>query len=305
MEFAKQKSQKHEKGQILSSWRRERDSNLESGSPYPFEKSRKFRTLGTREACRRRSMCPASIASSSLPKRSCDNHWAYWALLRHDSRPLKSWFEGWSDCEGPEEREEDDAQNHPQPCENEAKVVTDGAEDDVGGMAGATFKIAAAEVTFCLHMSDHRLDGEAPLRIAGQRPGVQHELTTRCPGICGDDGSLHTELVSCAGLVLADAFHFRCVEGIQLLPTLALLLRADLIGLREWPSECRLEVGVACDLAMSRTSRPSRSQLSAVAVELFGMGITPCHYGGALGDAHVGLPQPHAPLALAAAIAVW
>ena len=44
---------------------------------------------------------------------------------------------------------------------NEAKVVTDGAEDDVGGIAGATFEIAAAQVTFCLLMSDHRLDGGA------------------------------------------------------------------------------------------------------------------------------------------------
>jgi hypothetical protein len=38
-EFAKQKSQKHETGQILSSWRREQDSNDESASPYPFENS--------------------------------------------------------------------------------------------------------------------------------------------------------------------------------------------------------------------------------------------------------------------------
>jgi hypothetical protein len=57
-------------------------------------------------------------------------------------------------------------QNHSQPCENEAKVVADGAEDDVGGIAGATLEIAAAEVTFCLHMSDHRLDGGAPPELA-------------------------------------------------------------------------------------------------------------------------------------------
>jgi hypothetical protein len=57
-------------------------------------------------------------------------------------------------------------QNHPQPREHEAKVVTDGAEDDVGGIAGATFEIAAAEMTFCLHMSDHRLDGGAPSELA-------------------------------------------------------------------------------------------------------------------------------------------
>jgi hypothetical protein len=42
----------------------------------------------------------------------------------------------------------------------------------------------------------------AVIRIAGQRPGVQHELATRGPGIDGDDGSLHTELVGRAGFAL-------------------------------------------------------------------------------------------------------
>jgi hypothetical protein len=43
---------------------------------------------------------------------------------------------------------------------------TDGAEDDVGGIAGATFEIAAAEMTLCFHMSDHGLDGGAPRELA-------------------------------------------------------------------------------------------------------------------------------------------
>jgi hypothetical protein len=38
-------------------------------------------------------------------------------------------------------------QNHSQPGENEAKVVPDGAEDDVGGIAGATF----ARITIAHH----------------------------------------------------------------------------------------------------------------------------------------------------------
>src|SRR5207253_6420166 len=105
----------------------------------------------------------------------------------------------------------------------------------------------------------------------------------------------------CAGLALADALHLRSVEGIQLPAALALLLRTDLIGAREWPGECRLEVRVACDLASDVANEPAKpgaqnAQLSAVAVELFGMGITRCHHGGALGDAHVRLPQPHAVL---------
>src|SRR5262245_38708289 len=93
---------------------------------------------------------------------------------------------------------------------------------------------------------DDGAEGVAGIRVGGQRPGVQHELATRCRGIGGDDGSLHTERVRCAGLALADAFHRRSVEGIQLPAALALVLRADLISAREWPSECRLEVRVAC-----------------------------------------------------------
>src|SRR6516225_4694982 len=141
----------------------------------------------------------------------------------------------------------------------------------------------------------------AIIRIAGQRPGVQHKLATRCPGIGGDDGSFHTEFVRRAGLAPADALHLRSVEGIQLPAALALLLRADLIGTREWPGEYRLEVRVACNLAPDVANEPAEAgaqnaQLSTVAVELFGMGITPCHHGGALGDAHIRLPQPHAAL---------
>ena len=95
---------------------------------------------------------------------------------------------------------------------------------------------------------------------------------------------------------LADALHLRSVEGIQLPAALALLLRADLIGTREWPGEYRLEFCVACDLAPDVANEPAEAgaqnaQLSTMAVELFGMGITPCHHGGALGDAHIRLPH--------------
>jgi hypothetical protein len=51
------------------------------------------------------------------------------------------------DGEGPDYGEKDDAQNHPQPGEEEAKVVTDGAEDGICGVAGAAFEIATAERT--------------------------------------------------------------------------------------------------------------------------------------------------------------
>src|SRR5262249_210379 len=141
----------------------------------------------------------------------------------------------------------------------------------------------------------------AVIRIAGQCPGVQHELATRRPGIGGDDGSLHTQLLRRVGLALPDALHLWSGERIQLPTALALLLRADLIGARERQGECRLEVRVAYDLApdvANESAEPSaqNAQLSAVAVELFGMGITPRHHCGALGDAHLPLPQPHAVL---------
>src|SRR5262249_61849844 len=86
-------------------------------------------------------------------------------------------------------------------------------------------------------------------------------------------------------------------EGIQLPAALALLLRADLIGAREWPGKYRLEVRMAYDLAPDVANEPAEpsaqnAQLSAVAVELFGMGKTPPHQGGALGGWHVRLPPP-------------
>jgi hypothetical protein len=39
--------------------------------------------------------------------------------------------------------------------------VADAGEDDVGGVAGAAFEIAAAEVTFGLQVADDGLDGGA------------------------------------------------------------------------------------------------------------------------------------------------
>jgi hypothetical protein len=42
--------------------------------------------------------------------------------------------------------------------------VTDGAEDDVGGVAGATFEIAAAEMALCFHIV---------------RSGANHSLSAR------------------------------------------------------------------------------------------------------------------------------
>src|SRR5262249_18839544 len=82
------------------------------------------------------------------------------------SRPLRSRFEGWLDGEHLECQQEKEAQNHPQPGEDEPKIVADGTQDDVGGIAGATSEIRAAEMPLCLHMSNPRLDRGAPSELA-------------------------------------------------------------------------------------------------------------------------------------------
>jgi hypothetical protein len=53
-----------------------------------------------------------------------------------------------------------------QPGEDTAEVVSDGGEDGVGGVAGATFEIAASEVTFSLEVAYHGLDGGASSQLA-------------------------------------------------------------------------------------------------------------------------------------------
>ena len=57
---------------ILSSWRRERDLNHESASPYPFENSKEFSKLGTRGPRRssRTRMCRCSCGTVAPPPRA-------------------------------------------------------------------------------------------------------------------------------------------------------------------------------------------------------------------------------------------
>ena len=46
--------------------------------------------------------------------------------------------------------------------------MADGGEDDVGGVAGAAFEIAAAEVTFSLEVADHGLDSRSAIGVAAR-----------------------------------------------------------------------------------------------------------------------------------------
>src|SRR6202021_3447450 len=81
-------------------------------------------------------------------------------------RPLRSCFEHWLGSDGIEERGQDEAPKGSQPDEDAAEVVADGGEDDVGGIAGAAFEVAAADVAFGLEVSDDGLDGGAAAQFA-------------------------------------------------------------------------------------------------------------------------------------------
>jgi hypothetical protein len=105
---------------------------------------------------------------------------------------------------------------------------------------------------------------------------MQDELTAGGARIGGHDGDLDAELVGGAGLAFADALNLGNMEGIQLPAALALLLGADLVGLRQRPFEHGLEVGSTCDLAPDVADepaepRPQDAPLPMVALELLGM----------------------------------
>jgi len=65
-----------------------------------------------------------------------------------------------------------------------------------------------------LGLVDDVAQGVAVVWVAGQRSGMQHELTARDAGVGGDDGDLDAELVRRAGLAFADALGLRGMEGI-------------------------------------------------------------------------------------------
>ena len=50
--------------------------------------------------------------------------------------------------------------------------MADGGEDGVGGVASGSLEIAAAEMAFGLHVSDHGLDGGAAAQFA--LDGTEH-----------------------------------------------------------------------------------------------------------------------------------
>ena len=77
------------------------------------------------------------------------------------------------------ERCQDEAQQDPQPGEDEAQVVADCGEDGVRGVAGTALEVAAAEVAVGFHVSDHSLHeagldpGPALVAVEGRNLAVE------------------------------------------------------------------------------------------------------------------------------------
>ena len=109
---------------------------------------------------------------------------------------------------------------------------------------------------------------------------------------------VHSEVVRCAGLGLADPLDLWSTEGIQLPAALALLLLADLGGLGSAEGRTHPPVPVGSrSCGGCRGSGPAGcadTQLPLMPPELFGMGVAARHHRGGLGHARIGLPQPNA-----------
>lgn len=106
--------------------------------------------------------------------------------------------------------------------------------------------------------------------------------------------TLQAELVGRSSLALADAFDLGGVQGIDLRPTLAVILAADLAGQDEQRPEALFQGGVAVDLAVDVSDDAPEAgaqelECSASALELMGMAVSPDHDGGPLGDPQIAL----------------
>src|SRR6476469_9440387 len=131
--------------------------------------------------------------------------------------------------------------------------------------------------------------------------GLNRTCRPTCVGVGCDDGGLHPELIGRAGFALADTLGLGSMEGIQLPTALALLLGADLAGAGERDFERSRDALLATDFAADVADQPAEpgaqeAQLPTVAIELLGVSIASRHHRRALGDADVGLPQPHSVL---------
>src|SRR6187200_2654051 len=87
---------------------------------------------------------------------------------------------------------------------------------DIGAL-----NLAAGEL---LRLLDNAAQGVAVIWIAGQRFGMEHELSARCAAIGRNDRSFYAEFVRRVRLSFANALHLWSVKRIELPAALTLLL---------------------------------------------------------------------------------
>ena len=97
-------------------------------------------------------------------------------------------------------------------------------------------------------------------------------------------------------LALADALHFRCVQGIDFGSALTLILRQHAPGEAQRPGEDFFELGIAVDASPDVADDAAQiglepAQASVGALELMGMGIALMLDQRQLADPRIGLAQ--------------
>ena len=151
-----------------------------------------------------------------------------------------------------------------------------------------------------LHVRDHGGQRVTAIGFAGQRLHMGDELAALGVADRGGDGDFDAELVRPMGLTLANALYLRCVQGMDLRPTLTLLLLAH--APRQQLCERRFEPAVTLDLAADVADHavligPERLELPVGALEQLGVGIALILDQGELAHPRIGLAQSH-PMAL-------
>ena len=132
--------------------------------------------------------------------------------------------------------------------------------------------------------------------IAVQRLDVQDELAALGLGDRRYDADLAAELVGRAGFTFANAFNLGCVERVDLLPALAVVLVADFDRQVPQRREALAESRIARDLAVDVADQPAEPgaqelEFSVGALELMRMGIAPGHDRRPLGEPEIALAQ--------------
>ena len=131
--------------------------------------------------------------------------------------------------------------------------MTGGGQHGVNGIAGTVCKIIAAHAVLGLEMTDHWFDGGAPPQLLAAFRAMSGRGNT----------DLYPKLVWPMRLALADALHFRRVQGIDFGSALTLILRQHAPGEARRPGEDFFELEIAVDALRSRWSRQDMDEEAA------------------------------------------